>query len=234
MTAPGSNESALAELVASASTLYRGAGRWAYHFARGKLGADPLFAELLTPGLLPARARYLDLGCGQGLLAAWLLAAMNRDADAPQMAGYLGIDLLDAALRRARLALADREVPIHFEALDLSAAALPDADVVCLIDVLHYLEPRAQERLLRRIRARLPGHGCLLVRVGDAAAGRPYRLSQWTDQLVAFAHSGHVPALHGRTLGTWQELLAELGFRCSVRPMRGTGFANLLIVARPG
>ena len=50
-------------LVHRASAPYRPAGPWAWRFARGKLGGDPLFAALLGPGLLPASGRYLDLGC---------------------------------------------------------------------------------------------------------------------------------------------------------------------------
>ena len=42
--------------------------------AGGKLRGDPVYAALLAQGLLAGRARVLDLGCGQGLLAAWLLA----------------------------------------------------------------------------------------------------------------------------------------------------------------
>jgi SAM-dependent methyltransferase len=73
---------------------YRTAGRFAWHFARGKLGRDPVFRHLAARGLLLHRARavvaagdeeppirVLDLGCGQGLLAS-LLAALDVVASA--------------------------------------------------------------------------------------------------------------------------------------------------------
>jgi SAM-dependent methyltransferase len=75
-----SAEPALASLIDAASAPYRAAGRFAWHFARGKLRGDPVFAALLAQGLLAGRARVLDLGCGQGLLAAWLLAARALEA----------------------------------------------------------------------------------------------------------------------------------------------------------
>jgi hypothetical protein len=59
---------------------YRAAGKFALHFARGKLGLDPVFLAMLERGLFPDNARILDLGCGQGLLAAWLLSAWQRYA----------------------------------------------------------------------------------------------------------------------------------------------------------
>ena len=54
----------------AASERYRRAGRFAWHFARGKLGMDPLFIDLLRLGLLPAHGRFLGLGCGQAVQVA--------------------------------------------------------------------------------------------------------------------------------------------------------------------
>jgi 2-polyprenyl-3-methyl-5-hydroxy-6-metoxy-1,4-benzoquinol methylase len=62
-------------LLDAACEPYRNAGRFAYYFARGKLRGDPVYRAILESGLLLGRARVLDLGCGQGLLAAWLRAA---------------------------------------------------------------------------------------------------------------------------------------------------------------
>ena len=54
-------------LVDAASQPYRATSRWAYHWARGKLGHDPVFCGMLSRGDLPASARVVDIGCGQGL-----------------------------------------------------------------------------------------------------------------------------------------------------------------------
>ena len=40
-----------------ASAPYRSAGRFAWHFARGKLGMDPVFRHLLSRGLIAPRAK---------------------------------------------------------------------------------------------------------------------------------------------------------------------------------
>ncbi|EQD39592.1 Methyltransferase type 12, partial [mine drainage metagenome] len=50
-----------AELVLTAAEPYRSAGRFAWHFARGKLGGDPVFFGLLRHGLIPSNSRILDL-----------------------------------------------------------------------------------------------------------------------------------------------------------------------------
>jgi 2-polyprenyl-3-methyl-5-hydroxy-6-metoxy-1,4-benzoquinol methylase len=67
-----------AALLDAASEPYRSVGRFAYYFARGKLRTDPVYRAILEFGLLRGRARVLDLGCGQGLLAAWLRAAERQ------------------------------------------------------------------------------------------------------------------------------------------------------------
>src|SRR5690349_8843043 len=75
LSTPNADE-AWRELHRSACAPYRSAGRFAWHFARGKLGRDPVFRGLLERGDLPVRARVVDIGCGQGLLAS-LLAAID-------------------------------------------------------------------------------------------------------------------------------------------------------------
>ena len=65
----------LNDLLDEASRPFRGGGHFAYHYARAKLSSDSIFREILRRGLFPAAGDYLDLGCGQGNLFAWLLAA---------------------------------------------------------------------------------------------------------------------------------------------------------------
>lgn len=62
-------------LVEAAAAPFRLAGRLAWHFARGKLRHDPVFLTLLARDAFPDGSRVLDLGCGQGVLFALLLAA---------------------------------------------------------------------------------------------------------------------------------------------------------------
>lgn len=229
-------------LVGLASAPYRPAGPWAWRFARGKLGGDPLFAALLRPGLLPPNGRYLDLGCGQGLLASWLHAAATlhggpdwpaEQAAPPQVSAYHGLDMQATAIGHARQALAGCPFPVRLDVGDLRDCVLPEADVITLFDVLHYLPATAQAQLLRRIRSRLPADGRLLLRVGDGAAGLPHHLSRIVDSLVVQAQGGGWPRLHCRPLAAWQALLGEVGFHTTPCPMAGAGFANVLLHARP-
>lgn len=226
-------------LVERAAQPYRAAGRFAWHFARGKLAGDRVFGMLLARGLIPDQSQILDLGCGQGLLAALLAAARTSHEQGdwpphwpppPAMRGYRGIELAATDLGWARTALGDS---VRLEQGDVRHAELGRADLVVIMDVLHYLCEPDQDALLRRVRDVLPVGGLLLTRVGDAAGGFPFLLSKWVDYLVAFLRWGRWAPLYCRSLSDWQHLLGQCGFSAQVLPMRGKrSFANALIVAK--
>lgn len=220
-----SDAAGYARLVKAASRPYRAAGRFAWHFARGKLGGDPAFRHFLEARLIPEGARVLDLGCGQGLLAALL-----RAAGAPRLAGYRGIELMASDVARAQRALGDDCGVVQG---DIRSAEYGAADTVVILDVLHYMPHPDQDAVLRRVREALSPGGTLLLRVGDAAAGLPFRLSNWVDWSVAFARGHGATRFHCRSVAQWRGALEGLGFTVRAEPMsRGTPFANVLLVAR--
>ncbi len=223
---------------------YRRAGHWARHWARGKLGHDPVFRAMLERGDLPAGARVLDIGCGQGLMAALLQASadMARRGDwpaswpaAPSATAYTGIELMPLDVARGQAALQGLALAPRLVCADMRDAALPDSDLVLMLDVLHYVEHAAQEALLRRVRDALaasPGPGRLLLRAGDAAEQGRFAISQWVDRIVTGVRGHRMPPTWGRPLAAWTALLRGLGFAVQAVPMsRGTPFANVLLVA---
>jgi SAM-dependent methyltransferase len=227
-----------AALLDAACEPYRNAGRFAYYFARGKLRADPIYRAILELGLLLGRARVLDLGCGQGLLAAWLQAAercYGRGSwprawpPAPQPLSTRGIELMPREVERARCALGSAS---EVSQADIRSAAYGAVDAVVILDVLHYLNPQAQLEVLRRVRAALPPRGLLLLRVGDAGGGMRFRYGQWSDKLVMLMRGHAIVAQHCRSVAEWLMLLRECGFDSEAKPMsQGTPFANVLLIA---
>jgi SAM-dependent methyltransferase len=228
-------------LFDAAARRFAPAGRFAVGFARGKLRHDPVFAAVLRRGLVPDGVRLLDLGCGQGVLLALLLAAGEQYAARRWPAGWpappsrlslRGIEFLRADVRRARLALGD---DAEIEEADLRVAQIPPSDVIVLLDVAHYLEAPAQERLLAAVADALPPGGLLLMRVGDETAGAAALLSHLVDHVVTVAKGAGLYRFHTRTIPEWVAALERLGFTVSAEPQSaGTPFVNVLLVARKG
>jgi len=144
-----------------------------------------------------------------------------------------GIELMPRDVERARQAHAQLGSRAEFVQGDMCRTDFGQADVVVILDVLHYVSYAAQDDVLRRVRAALPAGGTLLLRVGDAAAGLPFHLSNWVDAVVTFVRGHRLSSLYCRPLKAWQNLLTDLGFVVEAVPMhQGTPFANILLVAR--
>jgi len=226
-------------LVKDASRLYPSSDRFARHFAAGKLGGDPVFRHLLESGLVPDRSRVLDIGCGQGLLAALLECARRRHAGGdwprdwpapPLLADFHGIDLRDRDIDRARRALGQGA---RFTCADMREAGFGEADAVVILDVLHYVDFAAQEDVLRRVREALRGGGVLVLRVGAKSGTLRFRYTEWVDRVVMRLRGHRLARLWPRPLDEWERLLASLGFAVEPRWMSaGTPFANVLLVSR--
>jgi SAM-dependent methyltransferase len=237
--AGAATDQAVRALLGAAVARFARAGVFARQFAYWKLRYDPVFLELLRRGLIPNGGRLLDLGCGQGVLLALLVAAREQHRVGAWPAGWpsppasidlLGIDLSPANVRRARVALGHEA---KIDELDLRHARLPAADVIVILDVLHYLTSEAQERLLADVAAALAPDGLLLVRVGNPATGIRSGVTWVVDQLVTLARSGRPHRFHRCGVRHWVAALERLGFSVASEPMsRGTPFANVLLVAR--
>jgi SAM-dependent methyltransferase len=228
----------LAPLLKAAARPYLKAGLISYLRAYSKLRHDPVYRSILELGLLGGRSHILDLGCGQALLASWLRAAAHVHKQGQWPAGWAapprpsavrGIEQNERDAVRAHRALGS-EAGVALG--DITRVDLGKADAIVLFDVLHYLAPAAQLDVLRRARAALPPTGLLLLRVGDAEAGKRFRHTQRMDKLVMLAR-GHRPAVpHYRGLEEWHSVLHDCGFVTEAQPMsEGTPFANVLFVA---
>jgi SAM-dependent methyltransferase len=212
-------------LAREAAARYPPRDRYARHFAYGKLTRDPVFEHLVSKDLIPAGARILDLGCGQGLLAA-LLTAQGRHGDWH----YRGIDRSARDLERARAATGPN---CELVAGDIRSVDFGTADVAVILDVLHYLDPESQREVLRRVRAALAPDGVLLTRVADASAGLRFRVTEAIDLAVTRLRGHDIARLHSLPLAERRAQLEREGFRVEAAPMsEGTPFANVLMVAR--
>ena len=226
------------DLLDAATAPYRKGGLFTYHFARGKLSRDPVFAFLLQQGLIGENAEVVDIGCGQGLLASLLTAAAGA-ASGPRewpvahpLKGYFGVDLMQADITRAAEALGHLSPRVHFARGDMCECAFPECDVVVILDVLHYVPIDAQNAVIDRVIAALRANGRLLLRIGDERGGLGFAVSQWVDRVVTRIRGHRVTPTFCRPLADWVLLLQGKGLNVQAIPMhQGTPFANILLRA---
>jgi SAM-dependent methyltransferase len=215
------------DAMKAACERYRPAGRLAYHFARGKLGRDPVYRALLEGAWLPRDGVLLDLGCGGGLLLTLVAEARRRGGPAPRL---IGVETRPGAAAVARTALGGEAEILTG---DVRTEALPPARAIALLDVLSMMPAVDQDALLRVLVAALEPGGVLLVRDVDAGAGWRFRTVAAANRFKAWALRTRGVRFHFRTLDGWRAWLGAAGLEVESRPMgRGTPFANVLLVAR--
>ena len=197
-----------------------------YWYVRSKLASDPLYAGVGI-ALDGCDEPLLDVGCGLGLLAH-TLRARGFTAD------YSGVDIdarkIDAARRAAsKGGLTD----VRFDTIDLTAGVPVHAGSVAVLDVLQFVPPSAQVRILDAAAACLTRDARLVIRTGLEHDGWRLHVTHAIDRMSEWLHwmRGEPPRYPRRT-----ELEAQfdrLGLAAHFEPLRGkTPFENWLIVAR--
>ncbi len=198
--------------------------RWPrlYYYAMGKIALDPAYpavAKALANSTLP----LLDLGCGMGLLAAYLRASGHR-------APIVGWDVDETKIEIAKTVLpGSRESFRAGDAIDFSEHC---GDVV-MLDVLHYFSDGDQQRLLRKIAASIAPQGVALIRL---ALNEPNWRFAATKAEEWFVHFTRWIPVQGGNFPTRDEVslpFGQEGLEVEVRPMWGwTPFNSYLFTIR--
>lgn len=200
-------------------------GRFAHGYVKSKLAADPVYRALVSR--IAEEARVLDLGAGRGQFA--LLLAVGSSGRT-----VTGLDWDAEKVELARRA-AEGLAAVTFAVSDLRTDELvgPAVDAVLLLDVLHYLPPDAQDRVLRAAAARLSPGGTLWVRDADASAGWRFRLTALEEGIFTRLGLNRGAGLYFRPVAELCRVLEAEGLEVSTEPMwEGTPFANVLVAAR--
>ncbi len=193
-----------------------------YYYAIGKLALDPAYPAVARE-LAASPRPLLDIGCGMGLLAAWLRAHGHR-------APITGMDVDAGKIHLARQLLGAENAIFHAgDALDFA----PHSGDVVMLDVLHYFTDGGQQRLLQKIAGSLAPDGVALIRV--TLNDKSWRFTA-TKMEEWFVHaSGWIPT-SGWNFPTRDEVgrpFRAAGFIEDARPMWGiTPFNSHLFTFR--
>jgi len=155
---------------------FRRLGAYPRCFAWLKMRLDPMFARLAD--FVPEQGTILDIGCGFGVAAAWML---GRSASLR----VVGVEPDEDRIDVARFVLGARG-EVHEGA---APEALPDvsAAAVVSLDVIHHLDDDGLARTLAHARKCLPAGGRLILRASVPTPGRTPFYRWFETRRLAFA-----------------------------------------------
>jgi SAM-dependent methyltransferase len=181
-----------------------------YCYAIGKIALDPAYPAVASI-LRGSQRPLLDLGCGMGLLAAYLRANGHR-------APILGLDVDQRKIEVAQEVLGGTGENFHTG----DAMNFPEhsGDIV-MLDVLHYFSDEDQKRLLKKVAASIAPRGVALIRLALNESNWRFAATKLEEWFVHF--SRWIPQC-GRNFPTREEVLSpfsEESLASEVRPMWG-------------
>lgn len=202
--------------------------RTSYYYVRSKLASDPLY-DGICPLLAQSRLPLLDLGCGLGLLAHTL---RQRGIALP----YRGVDNDAAKIARARTAAQRRALKdVCFEHIDLAVSLPQHRGSIALLDVLQFLPPDAQSRLIDAAIAMLSRDGVLLIRTGLDDGSWRARFTRTIDSFSRWARWMNSGPRRYPCPDDLRARFAAAGLKAEFAPLSGrTPFNNWRIVVRHG
>jgi uncharacterized protein (DUF2062 family) len=213
-------------LLEEAAARYRGLHPRYAVYARLKYRLDPVYRSILP--LLPPGSLLVDLGTGLGMLpvAAVLLGEGRRAHGIEWDAGKVAAGR-HAAAGIEGLTLVDG---------DARTAALPTAEVVTLVDMLHYYDADTQRALLRRCREALAPGGRLIIREGDGERRGGAAWTRWVEAAMVRWGWNRGPMVRFRPARELRADLESLGLVVRVDEVAGRAHpGNVLFVAEvPG
>lgn len=175
-------------------------------YAKVKVASDWIYAQLCER--IPAGTRVLDLGSGVGLLG--LVLEERNQGHAIQ-----GIEWDDRKVAFAQR-LTGPASACQVRQGDILRDPWPPADVVVLVDVLHYFPESIQKDLLRRIARHLGPGGILFLRVMDREAQGRARLTRILERLAVALKWNRAKDVHWRSITEIQDDLVHCGLRPTV------------------
>lgn len=196
-----------------------------YYYARIKLATDPLYVgvgEMLSGRSEP----LLDVGCGIGLLAHTLRMQGFKGS-------YSGVDVDAGKIESARAACARAGLTgLQFDTLDLIRDFPRHRGNVALLDIIQFLPPEAQERVLEHAFASLSPGGILVIRTGLQRTGLRTRFTRSVDRLAKWTRWMNVGPNRYPRREALEEGFARHGMQPTFTPLRARlPFENWMICA---
>lgn len=122
---------------------------------------------------LPKKGKITDIGCGYGFLSL-MLGFMSKERE------ITGIDYDEEKINIAGGCISKSE-KINFICADVTQLELASADAFVINDILHYLEPKQQVKLIENCVNKLNAGGVMIIRDADADKKQRHLGTRYTE-----------------------------------------------------
>jgi hypothetical protein len=200
-----------------------GRSHWLRGYVRGTLAWDTVF-PLARREIVTRQQPVVDIGCGIGLLGISM-----RAAGIPLR--FRGTDIVPWKVNKAKDAVRYYGFEdIGFDVVDALSTQIPPGATVCMVDVLHYLDPASQLAMLGRLADAVDSGSLVLLRTGLRGTGWRYLATMleelWT-RATGWIRGGKI---NFPTRGELLRVFEERGLQAEISPLWGrTPFASHLL-----
>jgi trans-aconitate methyltransferase len=164
----------------------------------------------------PKRGLIVDLGCGYGVISHLVSAACPDRA-------VMGIDISSRRIQAAKGSVNHRG-NIEFYAADIRDVQIPPCDAIMVIDILHMLPYRDQERVLAQCYEKLCDSGVLVIK--DTMKSPCWRyIYTYAEEVIKTGLGVYGREVRGRSPRYWEvqeflKILNKIGFHATSVPLK--------------
>ncbi len=123
--------------------------------------------------LVPRKGTILDIGCGYGFMS-YMLAFTAEERI------ITGIDYDEDKIATARHCFSKTD-NINFVHANIMEFEFEQYDAIILADILHYLEPDEQRKIVEKCISKLNAGGIVIIREGDKDISKRHQRTKWTE-----------------------------------------------------
>lgn len=153
--------------------------------------------------LIPESGRILDIGCGNGGFS-------NYVAICSQKRKVTGIDLSKERISDARKSVSNKS-NINFRLGDILSANLPRSDCYLMVDVLHHISFKNQEKMLHFLAKKLNKKSVLIIKEVDPSNKLPFAFGHLIEKVLYPNET-----IYARSKGNWKKLFDSLGLKVKI------------------
>src|SRR3990167_9711685 len=155
--------------------------------------------------LIPGKGTIVDIGCGNGGFSNYISLFSSKRK-------VFGIDLSKKRIESAKKSIGKRK-NVKFVLGDVTKIKQPKADCYLVIDVLHHIDFKNQEKLLKFLAKKMSKNSMLIVKEVDPSNRIPFLFGHFIEKTLYPNEK-----IYARSRRDWQEFFRSLGLNIKVIP----------------